>query len=146
MAVLKWCKRLQQVKKSMNNKREHLNIIFNREAKIMLEYYQSKSKGKTPTAKKFRSLTQKIETIDQKTIDMVLDEYFKACYNYYKRQMRIWILLAHKYLKSASIEAKDRRFALLEIVNPSETHDLKDSADGGTVAKYPIELSYTESQ
>ena len=77
---------------------------------------------------------------------MVLDEYFKACYNYYKRQMRIWILLAHKYLKSAQIEAKDRRFALLEIANPSETHDLKDSAEGGTIAKYPIELSYTESQ
>ena len=77
---------------------------------------------------------------------MVLDEYFKVCYNYYKRQLRIWILLAHKYLKTASIEAKDRRFLLQDLTNPAEAQDLHDQAEGGSVKKYPIELSYTESQ
>ena len=77
---------------------------------------------------------------------MVLDEYFKVCYNVYKRQMRIWILLAHKYLKTAQIEAKDRRFVLNELVNPDEKQDLNDVADGGKVAQYPIEFSHSESQ
>ena len=78
--------------------------------------------------------------------DMVLDEYFKVCYNVYKRQMRIWILLAHKYLKTAQIEAKDRRFVLNELVNPDEKQDLNDVSDGGKVAQYPIEFSHSESQ
>lgn len=44
---------------------------------------------------------------------MVLDEYFwKVCYEFYKREMRIWILLSHKYLKTAKVSAKDRKFML----------------------------------
>ena len=77
---------------------------------------------------------------------MVLDEYFRVCYNYYKRQLRIWILLAHKYLKTASIEAKDRRFVLQDLTNPADTQDLNNVTEGGSVSKYPIELTYTESQ
>ena len=85
----------------MHFKREFLNKMFNREAEIMLEFYKSRSKGKTPTAKKYKSLIQKIENMHYTRRDMILDEYFKVCYNVYKRQMRIWILLAHKYLKTA---------------------------------------------
>ena len=43
---------------------------------------------------------------------MVLDEYWKVCYEFYKREMRVWILLAHKYLKTAKVNAKDRKFML----------------------------------
>ena len=40
---------------------------------------------------------------------MVLDEYFwKVCYGYYRRQMRIWVLLTYKYLNSRKMSSKDR--------------------------------------
>ena len=44
---------------------------------------------------------------------MVFDEYFwKVCYEFYKREMRIWILLQYKYLKTAKISAKDRKWMI----------------------------------
>ena len=83
-----------------------MNGIFAREAEIMMTHYTLKGKGKSPAAKKYKSLLAKIKNIDGDKINMVLDEYFwKVCYEFHKRQMRIWILLAHKYLKTAKVTA-----------------------------------------
>lgn len=40
-----------------------------------------------------------------------MDDYFyKICYAFYQRQMQIWCLLRHKYLRTAKIGIKERRF------------------------------------
>ena len=101
-----WRLKGKAVVDSLKEKRLFLNDIFNREAEIMINHYTSKGKGKSPAAKKYKALLAKIKNIDQDKIDMVLDEYFwKVCYEFYKRQMRVWILLAHKYLKTAKVSA-----------------------------------------
>ena len=38
------------------------------------------------------------------------DYFYKVCYNFYKRQMQIWILLQHKYLRVSHIAILERRF------------------------------------
>lgn len=79
----------------------------------MIGFYDKKSKGKSAAAKKYKTLLQKIKNIPGERIDMVLDEYFwKVCYEYYKREMRIWVLLSHKYLKSAKISNRDRKWII----------------------------------
>ena len=94
---------------SFSLKRSFLNDIFNREAEIMLNFYTAKGKGKSPVAKKYKGLRDKIKNIDQEKIDLVLDEYFwKVCYAYYRRQMRIWVILTYKYLNTRKMSAKDR--------------------------------------
>ena len=94
---------------SFSLKRKFLNDIFNREAEIMLNFYTAKGKGKSPIAKKYKGLRDKIKNIDQEKIDLVLDEYFwKVCYAYYRRQMRIWVILTYKYLNTRKMSAKDR--------------------------------------
>ena len=44
-------------------KRAFLNEIFAREAQIMLDFYTSKGKGKSPAAKKYKALREKIKNI-----------------------------------------------------------------------------------
>ena len=49
-------------------------------------------------------------------MDKILDDYFYGvCYEFYKRQMQIWILLSHKYLRSSSVGIVDRRFLYQDI-------------------------------
>lgn len=46
-------------------------------------------------------------------LQKILDDYFfNVCYKFYKRQMRIWILLSHKYFRTARVNIDDRRFLL----------------------------------
>ena len=69
----------------------------------MLEFYQGK--------KKFKKTYQKLEKIKEHNVHKILDDYFYGvCYEYYKRQMHIWILLKHKYLRTSQVEIDDRRF------------------------------------
>ena len=135
----------------------------------MITYYTTKGKGKSPAAKKYKAMLAKIKNIEQDKIDMVLDEYFwKVCYEFYKRQMRVWILLAHKYLRTAKVSAKDRKFMIkddktkerdekLDTLDPPMLHGLvqqrsntfmnadeKEDEEEKSV-QFPIDFTYTES-
>ena len=43
------------------------------------------------------------------------DYFFGVCYAYYKRQMQIWILLQHKYLRTSQVNIDERRFLYMEM-------------------------------
>lgn len=89
----------------------------------------------------------------------ILDDYFfKVCYEFYKRQMHIWILLRHKYFRTASINIENRRFLYNDMgANeedaqsspeakspevPEEDGSLASKAEG----KYPVWFSESESE
>ena len=92
--IRKWELKAYEVLESIKLKRAFMNKIFTREAEIMLEHYTVKGKGNKPAAKKYKAALAKIKNIDEDKINLVCDEYFwKVCYEFYKREMRIWVLL-----------------------------------------------------
>jgi len=129
----------------------------------MQAFYTKKSKGKSAAAKKYKAQLTKINDIHGEKLNMVIDEYFwKVCYEFFKREMRVWILLSIKYLKISKVSNKDRKFmtydhktnidaeATLNSDNPmlqglvaerNETFVGEDDA----VASYPVEFTYSES-
>lgn len=57
------------------------------------------------------------------------DYFFGVCYEYYKRQMQIWILLKHKYLRTSSVGIEDRRFLYQDLVGGSGATTLSVEAE-----------------
>ena len=61
--------------------------------------------------------------------NLILDEYFRnVCYEFYKRQMFIWVILRYKYLKTAPMSDEDREV----LINDNEVFDeFKDDIEAG---------------
>ena len=98
-----WRDKGVKVNKMVKTRREFLTQAVKRELRIMLQYYQGK--------KKFKKVMQKLEKIKEVNLNKILDDYFYGvCYEYYKRQMRIWVLLKHKYRRDSAVNVQDRRF------------------------------------
>mmetsp|Transcript_1332 Transcript_1332/g.1818 ORF Transcript_1332/g.1818 Transcript_1332/m.1818 type:complete len:107 (+) Transcript_1332:1648-1968(+) len=92
----------------MSAKREFLSQIFERELRIMMQFYHGKRKHK--------KVYQKLENIKQHNLEHILDDYFYGvCYEFYKRQMQIWVLLRHKYLRTSAVKVEERRFLYQEM-------------------------------
>ncbi len=80
----------------------------------MLVHYSGK--------KKLKKTLQKLQNMKAHNMEKILDDYFYGvCYEYYKRQMQIWILLSHKYLRSSSVGIDDRRFLYQDLVSGTMT-------------------------
>ena len=89
-----WKVKGNKVQNMIKLKRAFLTDIFEREKRTMLRHYQSK--------KKFKKTFMKLQNIKSHNLEKILDDYFTGvCYNFYKRQMQIWILLRHKYLRTS---------------------------------------------
>jgi hypothetical protein len=89
-------------------KRKFLMSVFEREKRTMLVHYQGK--------KKFKKILTKLQNIKQHNLEKIVDDYFyRVCYEFYKRQMHIWILLRHKYLRNSAVNIDDRRFLYQEL-------------------------------
>lgn len=98
-----WQNKWIKVKKMLKRKRKFLSSIFEREKRIMLNFYQGKKKQK--------KVLQKLQNMKTHNIERIMDDYFYGvCYEFYKRQMHIWILLSHKYLRTSMVDIEDRRF------------------------------------
>ena len=101
--VDKWGKKATKVRKMIKRRRRFLTRVFEREKRTMLVFYQGK--------KKFKKLHAKIGSIKQINLEKILDDYFWVCYEFYKRQMQIWIILQYKYLRTnITVEIDDKRF------------------------------------
>jgi len=73
----------------------------------MMAHYKNKKKKK---------MLSKLEKIKPHNLEKILDDYFfKVCYSFYKRQMQIWILLRHKYLRTSSVQISERRFKFKDL-------------------------------
>ena len=73
-----------------------------------------------------------------------MDDYFYGvCYQYYKRQMRVWILLQHKYLRTSAVNINDRRFLFTDLLG-GDTVD-KESLETEQ-ANFPIYFTTNESE
>lgn len=129
----------------------------------MQAHYTKKGKGKSAAAKKYKAQLTKINDINGDKLNMVIDEYFwKVCYEFFKREMRVWILLSIKYLKISKVSNKDRKFMLIDdktnidaeatlnsdnpmlqglVAERNETFVGEDEQ----VASYPVEFTYSES-
>lgn len=70
----------------------------------MLQHYKGK--------KKFKKLLTKLQSIKKHNLEKIIDDYFYGvCYQYYKRQIQIWVILKYKYLKKEiAVEIDDKRF------------------------------------
>lgn len=79
----------------------------------------------------------------QHNLDKILDDYFYGvCYKFYQRQMHIWILLRHKYLRTASVGIEDRRFLFSAISGDKGAADQQQKA----TATFPILFLQSESE
>ena len=123
-------------------KRKFLMSVFEREKRTMLMHYQGK--------KKLKKILTKFQNIKQHNLEKIVDDYFYGvCYEFYKRQMHIWILLRHKYLRNSAINIDDYRFLYQEVtlkkqetISDTSQTDIKDAEE----AKFPIYFSTTESE
>jgi hypothetical protein len=87
----------------IKNKRAFLSLFFQREYKIMLKFYNGK--------KKLKKTLTKLQSLKPANLENVIDCYFNdVCYGFFKRQMLIWILLKHKYLRTSAVDINARRF------------------------------------
>ena len=49
-------------------------------------------------------------------LEKILDDYFfNVCSHFFKRQMQIWILLQHKYLRLSRVSILERRFLFKDL-------------------------------
>ena len=136
-----WFNKAREVRRMVKIKREFLTQIFQREHKIMLEFYQGK--------RKFKKTYQKLEKIKEHNVHKILDDYFYGvCYEYYKRQMHIWILLKHKYLRTSQVEIDDRRFLYQDLssnLQAMSSDSFKEERKAQT-ASFPIYFTREESE
>ena len=109
-----------KARKSLKRKRNFLSRIFQREKQIMLKFYQGKKKNK--------KLHQKLQNMKDHNMHKILDDYFwGVCYEYYKRQLQIFILLQTKYLRTSQINVENnRRFT---VNKPLDLKSLSSSPD-----------------
>ena len=76
--VYHWFCKAKKVRNMVLTRREFLTQIFNREHRIMLDFYRGK--------KKHKKLYQKLEKIKDYNLLKILDDYFYGvCYEFYKR-------------------------------------------------------------
>ena len=97
----------------MELKRNMLDTYFIREVEIMIYYYKTVKGTKKKEAKKNAEKISKILDPNNEAMAynmrVILSDYFKnVCYEFYKRQMYIWVLLRYKYLKTAKVKEEDR--------------------------------------
>ena len=102
--VDKWGLKATLVRKMVRRRRRFLTRVFEREKRMMLLYYQGK--------KKFKKLLTKLQSIKQHNLEKIIDDYFYGvCYQYYKRQIQIYIVLKYKYLRDqVTVQIEDKRF------------------------------------
>lgn len=95
-------------------------------------------------------MLQKLEKIKEHNLSKILDDYFyDVCYMYYKRQMRIWVLLQHKYLRASAVSVNDRRFLYQQLSSSMNVVGLVDEPiDEQNVqkAEFPIYFTQLESE
>lgn len=107
---------------------------------MILHYKLKKKAGK--------KMVSKLEKIKPHILGKILDDYFfKVCCNFYKRQMQIWILLRHKYLRTSAvgINISERRFNNLNLLRREST--LSPEIEANAIkANYPIYFSEAESE
>lgn len=83
------------VKCSKVMRRKCLGELANREYNLMIEHFKSKKKV---VAKK---IMNKLENIRWQNLENLLDDYFeKVCYDFYRRQMLIWLHVRSRNLKA----------------------------------------------
>ena len=85
-----------------------MDEIFAREIEIMVAHYKSKKKmGKKTLAK--------LMSIKPHHLEDALNRYFTICKLFYQRQMMIWVLLRHKYLRTSAVSIKERKWMFKEL-------------------------------
>ena len=127
----------KSVKLKFKRKRKFLTKIFEREKRSMMMHLQGK--------KKLKKSLQKFQSMKQHNLEKIMDDYFfGVCYQYYKRQMRVWILLQHKYLRSSAVNINDRRFLFTDLIG-GDSGD-KDTIDSKQSASFPIYFTTNESE
>ena len=116
----------------VRRRRRFLTRVFEREKRIMLLYYQGK--------KKFKKLLTKLQSIKQHNLDKIIDDYFYGvCYQYYKRQIQIYIVLKYKYLRDqVTVKIEDKRFEY-------QGSSLLNMPDGNACSEPPASLQATSS-
>jgi len=92
--------------KMRQRRRQFLSHIFKREYSIMLDYFRAKKK---PQSKR---TAQKLLNMKPHNLEKIIEDFFyQVCYNFYKRQNMLHVLMRRKYLKINSALANEIRLS-----------------------------------
>lgn len=138
----RWKQKAKRVRDSVHMRFAVLKGLFERELKIMVRYYGSKSK------KQSKKTLLKLQNIKPHNMEKMISDYFwGVCYAFYKRQMQIWVLLRHKYLRTSAVEVHERRFQFKPVIPMAEHLDEERTASPDEeLSKYPVYFSEKESE